>query len=336
MKRITITDVAKLACVSKSTVSQYLNKRYDYMGETTKLRIENAISQLGYQPNIVARSLKQKRSSTIGVIVANILHSFSTKVIRAIEDTCNENDFHVIVCNADDDPVKEEKYIQMLLAKQIDGMAIFPTGGNLALYDSMVKMNYPVVFLDRMIEGVNIDAFLLDNENASNLAVKHLVDRGHTRIGVVTPSIERMVTPRVERLEGFKKALKVHGLPVTNEYIKSMGVDKLQSGLKEMFSLCEKPTALVASNDLTLFEVLKFVKENGLNIPEEIEVVGFDDIPFATVLEPSLSFLSQPAFEMGNKAAERLLEKIEKRDVLFESEIHRFQPTLFQGQLPKN
>ena len=185
MVRVTIADVARVSGVSKSTVSQYLNKRYDYMGEETKLRIKQAIEDLGYQPNIIARSLKQKRTSTIGVIVANILHSFSTQVIRAIEDTCRENDFHVIVCNADDDPVKEEKYIQMLLAKQVDGMVIIPTGGNLDLYHSMVKIKYPAVFMDRIIEGVNMDVFLLDNENASLLAVKHLIDQGHSRIGMV-------------------------------------------------------------------------------------------------------------------------------------------------------
>lgn len=125
MKRITIQDVARLAGVSKSTISQYLNKRYDYMSEETKKRIEAAINELGYEPNFIARSLKQKKTSTIAVIVANILHSFSTKVIRAVEDYCNENGFHVIVCNADDDPEKEANYIRMLRAKQVDGMIVF-------------------------------------------------------------------------------------------------------------------------------------------------------------------------------------------------------------------
>lgn len=328
-----MADVAKAAGVSKSTVSQFLNKRFDYMGEETRIRIKLAIEELGYQPNIIARSLKQKRTSTIGVIVANILHSFSTQVIRAIEDTCRENDFHVIVCNADDDPGKEEKYIQMLLAKQVDGLVIFPTGGNLELYDSMVKVNYPVVFIDRIIEGVAIDAFLLDNESASLLAVEHLVNQGHQRIGMVTPSVERRITPRVERIKGYKKALQKYGLPENEGYVKSMEMEELKFGLEEMFSLPEPPTALIATNDLSLFEVLKFAKERNLEIPEDLAVIGIDNVPFASIFEPSLSVLSQPTFEIGNKAAEVLLHKIENRDDVAEAKVHRFQSTLLAGKL---
>ncbi|HAQ07190.1 MAG TPA: LacI family transcriptional regulator [Bacillus bacterium] len=336
MERVTIADVAKASGVSKSTVSQYLNKRFEYMGEETKLRIETAIEKLGYQPNIIARSLKQKRTSTIGVIVANILHSFSTQVIRAIEDTCRENDFHVIVCNADDNPEKEEKYIQMLLAKQVDGMVIFPTGGNLDLYHSMVKVKYPVVFMDRIIEGVGIDAFLLDNENATLLAVEHLIDRGHRRIGMVTPSIERPITPRIERIRGYKKALEKYSLPLNDGYVRSMNMEELKFGLDEMFSMAEPPTALIATNDLSLFEVLKFAKERKLEIPEDLAVVGIDNVPFASIFEPSLSVFTQPTFQMGNRAAEVLLQKIEDRDQVGESRIHRFQPTLLAGKLPMN
>lgn len=336
MERVTMADVAKASGVSKSTVSQYLNKRFEYMGEETKLRIEAAIEKLGYQPNIIARSLKQKRTSTIGVIVANILHSFSTQVIRAIEDTCRENDFHVIVCNADDDPTKEEKYIQMLLAKQVDGMVIVPTGGNLDLYHSMVKVKYPVVFMDRIIEEVEIDAFLLDNENASLLAVEHLIDRGHRRIGMVTPSIERRITPRIERIRGYKKALEKYSLPIIDGYVRSMNMEDLKVGLEEMFSMTEPPTALIASNDLSLFEILKFAKVKKLEIPEELAVVGIDNVPFASIFEPSLSVFTQPTFEMGNKAAEVLLQKIENRDQVSETKIHRFQPTLLAGKLPLN
>lgn len=336
MERITIADVAEASGVSKSTVSQYLNKRFDYMGDETKKRIEQAIQELGYQPNIVARSLKQKRTSTIGVIVANILHSFSTQVIRAIEDTCRENDFHVIVCNADDDPVKEEKYIQMLLAKQVDGMVIFPTGGNLDLYHSMVKVKYPVVFMDRIIDGVGIDVILLDNENASLLAVEHLIDHGHRHIGMVTPSVERRITPRVERIRGYKKALEKYNLPVNDGYVRSMNMEELKFGLEDMFSLPEPPTAIIASNDLSLFEVLKFAKTKELKIPDQLAVVGIDDVPFASIFEPSLSIFSQPTFEMGNKAAEVLLQKIENKNHVPEAKIHRFQPTLLAGKLPLN
>ena len=120
-------DVAEKAGVSKSTVSQYLNGRFEYMSAETKKRIQTAIEALGYRPNQVAKSLKQKRTSTIGLIVANILHRFSTLVCRAVEDTCHEQDYHAIICNADDNPEKERKYIDMLRAKQVDGILVIPS-----------------------------------------------------------------------------------------------------------------------------------------------------------------------------------------------------------------
>jgi LacI family kdg operon repressor len=328
MKRITMQDVARLANVSKSTVSQYLNKRYDYMGEETKQRIENAINELGYHPNIVARSLKQKRTSTIGVILANILHSFSTKIIRAIEDVCNDNDFHVILCNADDDPSKEENYINMLRAKQVDGIIVFPTGGNVELYQSLVSERFPLVFLDRKVDEIPVDTVLLDNEAASYLAVQHFLERGHTRIGIITSSLVRNITPRVERIEGYKKALRENGIPIKEEYIKGLEVEKMKQGLRDMLAANEPPTAILAGNDLTLMEILNYVKENGLTIPNDLALIGIDDVSFANLFSPSLTTVSQPAFEMGKKAAELLLEKIRSNESEGDAQIYRYSPTL--------
>src|SRR5690625_1389001 len=219
MSNITIDDVAKHAGVSKSTVSQFLNKRYDYMGVETKERIELAIDELGYQPNIVARSLKLKSTTTFGVIVANILHELSTQVIRAIEDVCHELGFHMIVCNADDEPEKECKYIEMLRAKQIDGLSIFPTGGNIELYEQMNKETYPIVFMDRHISELSIDSILLNNEQAASLDVDEFVGKGYKNIGIITTSLFKHITPRIERIEGFKNALISHNIPIRKELI---------------------------------------------------------------------------------------------------------------------
>src|SRR5699024_7421098 len=149
MKKITMQDVADKAGVSKSTVSQFMNNRYEYMAKDTKNRIEEAVNELGYIPNQIAKSLKQKKTSTIGVIVANIVHSFSNEIIRAIEDVCELNDVHMFVCNADDNPEKEREYIETLMAKQVDGLIIFPTDGNANYYDTLRAINFPVVFVDR-------------------------------------------------------------------------------------------------------------------------------------------------------------------------------------------
>ncbi|OXT16635.1 LacI family transcriptional regulator [Bacillus sp. OG2] len=328
MKKVTMADVAQLANVSKSTVSQYLNKRYDYMAEKTKLRIEEAIAELGYQPNAVARSLKQKKTSTIGVIVANILHAFSTQVIRTIEDISNENNYHVIVCNADDDPVKEQKYIEMLRAKQVDGLIIFPTGGNIDLYQSLVQANFPLVFMDRIVPEVKVDTLLLDNPQASRLAVNHFIEKGYRRIGMITTSLINNLTPRIERMEGFKQALIERGIPVHDEYIAGAEVEQIKDHLQEMFSLKEPPEALLAGNDLALMELLLFAKENNMAIAEQVALIGIDDVSFAKIYQPTLTTVKQPAIEMGKKAAALLFERIENGDKDHCPDIYRFEPEL--------
>ncbi|MFS0647601.1 substrate-binding domain-containing protein [Siminovitchia sp. 179-K 8D1 HS] len=331
MRKVIISDVAKNANVSKSTVSQYLNKRYEYMGVDTKRRIEKSIKELGFQANIVARSLKVKQTSTIGVIVANILHDFSTKVIRAIEDACNKENFHIIVCNADDDPVKEKQYIEMLIAKQVDGLIIFPTGGNYELYSEMTEKGFPLVFIDRLVKGLAVDSVLLDNKHAMELAVKHLVDKGHSKIGIVTTSLLRNVTPRVERVSGFVETMNKQGLEVNNEWIKGLEIQEIQNGLKQMLSQNPSPTAIIAGNDLTMMEILRYAVKNNLNIPKDFALIGVDELAFADIFTPSLSTISQPAFKMGNAAATLLLNKINKSNKT-EPSIHRFRGELKVGK----
>lgn len=328
MKKTTIADVAKHANVSKSTVSQYLNQRYDYMGEQTKERIEKAIAELKYSPNILARGLKQKSSTTIGVIVANILHVFSTQVIRAIEDFCNEKDFHVIVCNADDDPVKEKRYIDMLRAKQVDGIIAFPTGENVELYKGIIAENYPVVFMDRLIPGITINTILLDNEQAAFLAVDEFVKKGHQRIGMVSPPLTQNVTPRFERMEGYKKALEHHGIQFHPDYILSGEIEEMHRKLKQMMCLPIPPTAILAINDRTLIEILTYTKEEQLRIPEDLALINVDDVSFAGIYNPALTTIAQPAFEMGKKAAEVLFDLMRDKNVSADAKVYRFKPEL--------
>ncbi|SES07379.1 LacI family DNA-binding transcriptional regulator [Salipaludibacillus aurantiacus] len=332
MKSVTIADVAKHSKVSKSTVSQYLNQRYEYMGEETKARIQDAIKQLGYRPNIVARSLKQKSTTTIGVIVANILHAFSTQVIRAIEDVCHDYDFHTIVCNADDDPEKEKKYIEMLHAKQVDGIILFPTGGNIELLRTMKDNHFPLVLMDRLIDNVELPSVLLDNEKASSLAVEHFVEKGYSRLGIMTTSIIPNVTPRIKRVEGFKKTLKQLNLPVNDNYIKSLDLKHFEQALEDMLSLEEPPEAILAGNDLALMEMLTFIKKKKLRIPEDVALIGIDEVSFASFYNPSLTTVAQPAFKMGKKAAELLLNKIQKKDKDEPGKIYEFQPKLIERE----
>jgi LacI family transcriptional regulator, kdg operon repressor len=312
MEKVTMADVAKAAGVSKSTVSQYLNKRFEYMGEKTKLKIEEAIENLGYQPNFIARSLKQKRTSMVGIIVANITHFFSTEISRAIEDYCHKHDLHAIVCNADDDPEKEKKYIEMLRAKQVDGLIIFPTGRNNDLYKSMLKQGYPVVFVDRRVENLDVFSIITDNTNSTSMAVQHFIEKGHQNIAFVVQPLT--VSTRVDRLAGYKKALTDAGLEVNPDFVVEASITEMKSKLEKLFSLEVKPTVLFAANDRVFMAVGEFLKEKGIKLGKELELIVFDNIPFSQLLDAPISFIVQPATEMGKKAAELLLEQINKEN----------------------
>ncbi|MEH7505388.1 substrate-binding domain-containing protein [Neobacillus drentensis] len=312
MEKVTMADVAKAAGVSKSTVSQYLNKRFEYMGEKTKLKIEEAIEKLGYQPNFIARSLKQKRTSMVGIIVANITHYFSTEISRAIEDFCHKHDLHAIVCNADDDPEKEKKYIEMLRAKQVDGLIIFPTGQNNELYKSMVRQSYPVVFVDRRVENLEVFSVITDNTNSTYKALQHFIEKGHKNIAFVVQPLT--VSTRIDRLAGYKKALTESGLEINPEFIIESNISEVKSKLEQLFSLEVKPTLLFAANDRVFMAVGEFLKEKGIKLGKELELIVFDNIPFSHLLEAPISFIIQPATEMGKKAAELLFEQINKEN----------------------
>lgn len=313
MAVITMADVAKKAGVSKSTVSQFLNKRYEYMSKDTRYKIEAAINELGYQPNHVARSLKQKRTSMIGIIVANIMHRYSTEVCRSLEDYFNEHDMNAIICNADNDPNKEQKYIEMLRAKQVDGLIIFPTGQNVELYKNMVNSGYPIVFMDRKVKDIIVTSVVVNNREATIRAVEHLIENGHKKIAIATESLT--ISTRLERKQGYMDALMKNNVPVLEEYMISTEIKLMSTELEKLFSLQDPPTALVAANDLVFLEVLKFAKEREIKIGEQLGLIVFDNIPFADLVSPSVTTISQPSYDMGQKAAELLLKQINKEEV---------------------
>lgn len=326
MRKVGIGDVAQAAGVSRSTVSQYLNKRFNYMSEDTKNRIKQAIDDLNYQPNYVARSLKQKKTSTIGVIVANILHTFSTQVIRAIEDYCHSKQYHVIVCNADDNPEKEKDYIDMLRAKQVDGLIVFPTGENMDLYKKMLDEKYPLIFMDRLGPNGKGLSILLDNEKASMLAVQHFIDEGIREIGIVTTSLKQHLTPRLERVEGFRKVVEENGITVHDDFIITTDLKQIKEAVKSILSLPIPPKGLIAGNDLALIEILELCREQGIKVPEDLALIGIDDVPFACAFNPTITTVVQPTFDMGTKAAKLLLEMINKGSM--SDYVYRFEPEL--------
>lgn len=332
MKKTTMQDVAERAQVSKSTVSQYINNRFEYMALSTKLRIEQAIEELGYIPNYAAKGLKQKKSATIGVIVANILHTFSTEIIRAIEDVCEKNGFHLFVCNADEQPEKERAYIDMLRAKQVDGLVIFPIDGNDDLYEQLKNEEFPIVFVDRKINQPIFPTLLLNNESASEMAVKLLIEKGHEKIGLVSTSIVKKVTPRIERINGFKKAIEENCLTVREEWIVAEEREQIAGRLEGIWKKDNRPSAFFATNDLALIELLRFIKTYRLSVPKDVSIISIDDSPFLEIATTPITVIKQPTFQIGKDAATILLDLIKNKSFEESYQEQRYSPVLVQRE----
>ncbi|WP_238900387.1 LacI family DNA-binding transcriptional regulator [Clostridium sp. YIM B02500] len=310
--KVTIKEVAERANVSKSTVSQFLNERFEYMSDDTKKKIEIAIEELDYQPNQLARSLKQKRTNVIGIVASTIRSRFTIEIVRAVEDVCQKKGIQVLICNTDDNPEKEKYCVDSMISRQVDGLIVFPTRHNIELYQNIVSRNYPLVLIDRRIKEINASTVVLDNLLASKKAVDLLVENGHKKIGILSfPVQNNSISNRVDRIKGYRNALRSHGISVNKNFIKSGPLDKISGMIQSLLNGKDKPTAVIASNDMILEKLLIYVKENGISIPDELSVIGIDDVSFASFYQPSITTIAQPAYDMGKECAKLLFDQIE-------------------------
>lgn len=309
---ITIKDVAKAAGVSPATASRAL-AGYGYVKESTRQRVQSAAEQLGYRPNAVARSMVKGSTQTIGLVISDISNPFFPEVVRGIEDETNRRGSNIVLCNSDEDSEKERHYIDVLVSKQVDGLIITSTSEN-ASHLSDLSRHVPIVLLDRSIPKAQFDAVVVNNAEGALDAVSHLINLGHTRIGLV--SGPKRVTTMAERVAGYKKALQQHNLPVNPQLmfhgdLKESGG---YQGLRHLMQLPEPPTAILSTNNRTTTGVLMAARELGLVIPRDFSIIGFDDMPWMSLLQPPLSVVKQPTYELGVRAAELLFERMGNPD----------------------
>lgn len=312
---IRIVDIAEKANVSPGTVSKILKGTY-IGSQKTKEHVLKIAKELGYTPNIIASSLKSRRSRTIALIVPEISVPFFPELSRGVEDIAKENEYNMILCSSNNDPAQELKYLESLERRWIDGI-IFSriTGDTLrekipALLANKVKM----VFVDRVPKESNLPIAMveIDNEKAAYDAVKFLIKLGHSNIACITGPLNTRIAQ--QRLEGYKRALKENNLPIKDELIVE-GTFKLDSGFRGANTLLERGanfTAIFACNDLMAVGAIKALKRSGLSVPEDVSIIGFDGIPLCEYIEPALTTVAQPIYEMGRTAAILLFESIKK------------------------
>ena len=310
----TISDVAKKAGVSKTTASRYLNQQFESMTEETKMRVATAIAELDYKPNLLARSLKLKRVQTIGVIVANIMNPFSTEITRGIEDYCISKGFNIVLCNADDQPGKQQDYLEMLHAKQIDGFIIQPAEGNIDGLIELCQKNMPLVLIDRCIPELEVDTVLVDNREGMKEAVNYLREIGHKKIALLSPP-PKSISSRNERIEGYLEALAAEQLEDGDEYLEIYEPNKegLYKAVKGLLARPEPPTALITINGRVTLETLVVLKNLKLRIPQDLSLLGFDNPEWAQIVEPPLTTIEQPTYQLGVAAAELLLQRVTRK-----------------------
>jgi DNA-binding LacI/PurR family transcriptional regulator len=231
-----------------------------------------------------------------------------------VEDTANKFGYHTILCNGDENPEKELEYLKVLKSNRVDGIILTPTGKNSEYVQHLINSKTKVVLLDRLIEGVDCDAVLVDNTNGAYKAVKHLIDQGYRKIGIVDGYLDR--TTGAERLRGYLQAIKEAGITKDDSLIK-IGNFKKESGkrlTRELLKQSNRPEAIFTTNIDMSMGALIVIKEMGLAIPEDIGIVCFDDSDWALILEPPITVIRQPVYQLGSTAAELLMNKIEDEE----------------------
>ncbi len=305
-----IKDVAEAAGVSTATVSRVLSNGLHVRPEVRE-RVMATVERLGYRPNLVARSLRSQQSSTIGLIVSDISNPFFTAISRAVEDTAYEQGFSVLLCNTDENPEKEAIYLNLMRDTTVAGAIMSPTRHTIASFADS-NLPFPLVVIDRSITNGDADSVLLDNVDAAYRLITHLVEQGYRRIAALCSEM----STGLERQLGYEKALRAHGLAPKAEYMKYVS-PKAEAGYAataKMLDLDEPPDALFTVNSLIAEGALQAIRERNLTIPDDIALVTFDETTWSSLVQPAITLISQPTYEMGKTAAELLIQRIADPD----------------------
>jgi len=309
MKYITLKMVAERAGVSVNTASRAINNKLDINKETKK-RILKVAQELGYVRNDTAVALRTKKTGTIGMVIADNRNPFYAEVLNGMEVAARGKNYHIILANTQRDYRKEEEAINLLLAKRVDGLLITPVQDRDDDIKNLIEANIPFVVVGRDFENIEVDAVYNDEVKGGFLATEYLIKKGHKKIALINGFLYK--SPAKGRLEGYKKALNKYRIPLDNSLI-SVGDINIEDGYERTKQMLEKIldfTAIFAYNDMMAFGSMQAIKEKGLRIPEDIGLVGYDDIPFSSLITPPLTTIRLNKKELGMESVKLLLSRI--------------------------
>lgn len=330
----TMNDVAREADVSVATVSRVINGN---SGVSAKLeqRVQNAMKKLHYHPSSLARSFKMQQTMLIGVIIPLIDHPFYSRLAMTIEQKLFQHDYRAIICSSGEDGDRELAYIEMLLRQRVDGFIINSAVMNTSYFDELEDLNIPYVLIDRDLPQAECSKVFGDNSQGGYIGMEHLIQLGHKRIGVI--GALAYTEPMNRRIRGTREALAAYGIEADPDLLITADTQLFDMGYesaKKLMMLDSPPTAIFSLTDVTAVGVMHAVSELGMKIPDDISVLGYDNVPIASYMIPQLSTVGQPIIEMGEKAAELLLNHIRDATHPIEKAVLQTQLILRQSTQP--
>lgn len=311
-KNVTLKDIAKAANVSGTTISRYLNGKFDYMSTDTRQTIEKVIKELDYRPSNIARSLKSQKSMLLGAVIADIENPFSNTIIKGLSDRANDLNYSLMVAVSDGSKEQEQKHIQRFLDNRVDGLVINTVGENEDYLMSLKKEHVPIVLLDKSISDKSYDCITSNNYDLSKELTQHLVEEGFNSIGYFTPTLTSN-TVQQNRFQALEDVLKHHSDIEMKQYITVNGqTDSLSETAEDFFKLPE-PRVLIAANGLILLNVLKKIEKSGKRIAVDYGICGFDDIQSASIISPGITTVAQNSYGLGKESTSLLVQKINEK-----------------------
>jgi LacI family transcriptional regulator len=315
----TIKDVAELAGVSIATVSHVINGTR-FVSDELKKRVQDAIEELGYYPNPLGQGFRTGKSFTIAVFLPDPRNAFFQVLAQGIEEQAQRNHYSISYCNTREEPSQEKMYVSLLSRRAVDGFIVAPTSRGDKNLQPLADKKIPLVLIDRRIEGFPVDQVFSDSELGAYKATKHLLELGHRHIGVLL-GIREIETIK-ERLSGYRMALEEYSVPF-DENLVVEGYSQMEEGFVAADQLLEnkKVTAIFGSNNQMMLGALMSLKKRRLRCPEEISLIGFDDLDWTAVISPALSVVDQNPYEMGYQAAELLFQRLRDKQEEIEPQI---------------
>ncbi len=306
----TIRDVAAVAGVSPATVSRVLNGKQDVAADLRQ-RVLGAVTDLGYRRNGPARSLRTRAAMVLGLIISDISNPFFTAVVRGAEDQAQLAGYSLVLANADEDVDKEARYLEVAAAEQMAGVLLSPASLTRTSIDVLLERGIPVVTIDRRLARVPVDSVTVNNYQAARTAAQHLIGQGCRRVGFIAGPVQ--TTTGASRLAGYRAALRAAGRPL-DPSLTAYADFRTEGGYaatRQLLRQRRPPDGLLFANNLMTVGGLRAIAEAGLAIPDDIAVVGFDDVIWATALRPPLTVVAQPTYEIGQTAAKLLLRRVD-------------------------